>query len=105
MCRAILGASIPFHKVNNPIFRNFLIKYTDKDIPKESTLRKNDLTDCHEETIKNIRNNLIGEKIFISIDEITDCKGRFVVNVVIGIPDKNTPGKLFLLTSEVRRVS
>jgi hypothetical protein len=30
-------ANIPFHKVNNKIFRNFLTKYTGKEIPEEST--------------------------------------------------------------------
>lgn len=100
MCRAFLGANIPFHKVNNKIFRNFLTKYTGKEIPKESTLRKNYLTDCYEETIKKIRNDVFGKKIFVSIDETTDCEGRYVANVIIGILDKNTPGKLYLLNSE-----
>jgi hypothetical protein len=39
--QSVLGANIPFLKVNNKIFRNFLTKYTDKEIPEESTLRKN----------------------------------------------------------------
>jgi len=100
MCRAFLGANIPFHKVNNKIFRNFLTKYTGKEIPEESTLRKHYLTDCYEETIKKIRNDVVGKKIFVSIDETTDCEGRYVANVIIGILDKNTPGKLYLLNSE-----
>jgi hypothetical protein len=54
MCRAFLGANIHFHNVNNKIFRNFLTKYTGKEIPEESTFCKNYLTDCYEETIKKL---------------------------------------------------
>jgi len=42
----------------------------------------------------------MGKKIFVPIDETTDCEGRYIANVIIGILDKNTPGKLFLLTSK-----
>jgi len=52
MCGAFLVANIPFHKVNNTIFRNIITHYTGKEIPDELTFRKNYLTDCYEETIK-----------------------------------------------------
>jgi len=99
MCRTFLGINIHFQKINNTIFRSFLTNYTSY-ILNESTLRKNYLTDCYEETINNIRNNVIRKKIFVSIDETTDCEGRYVTNVIVSILDKNTLGKLFLLTSE-----
>jgi len=37
MCRAFLRANFSFHEVNNKIFRNFLTKYTGKEIQEEST--------------------------------------------------------------------
>lgn len=98
MCRVFLGANIPFHKVNNTIFRNFLTKYTGKEMPDESTLRKSYLTDYYEDTINSIRNSIISN--IVSLDETTDCEGCYVANVFIGILDKNTPSTSFLLTSE-----
>jgi hypothetical protein len=100
MCRAFIGANIPFHKVNNKIFRNFLTKYTGKEIPEESTLRKNYYLIVMKNQLKKIRNDITGKKIFVTIDEITDYEGRYVANVIIGILYKNTPGKLYLLNSE-----
>lgn len=53
-CRSFLGINIPFYKVNNTIFCNFLAKYTGKEILNQSVLRDDYLTSCYEETIKNI---------------------------------------------------
>lgn len=52
-------------------------------------------------TIINIRNYISNQKIWISIDETTDVKGRFIANVTIGTLSSDNPGKTFLLTSEV----
>lgn len=67
MCRMFLRTNIFVHKVNNTIFCNFLTKYRSKEIPYQSTSRKNYLTDCYEETIKNIRNNANGKNTFVLI--------------------------------------
>jgi hypothetical protein len=40
LCKAFVSAVIPLFKINNPKFRNFLLKYTQTDPPDESTLRK-----------------------------------------------------------------
>lgn len=45
--------------------------------------------------MKSIRNKVVGEKIFVSIDQTIGCKGRYIANVIIGIFDKKTPGKFF----------
>lgn len=42
LCKVMLSANIPLHKVYNPDFRLFLETYImNRDIPNESTLRKN----------------------------------------------------------------
>lgn len=43
--------------------------------------------------------DVVGKKIFVSTDETTN-ENRYVTNMIIGILDKNTPGKLYLLNSE-----
>jgi hypothetical protein len=41
LCNVFLAANIPWHKLQNPAFQNFLTKYCGRKIPDESTLRKN----------------------------------------------------------------
>jgi hypothetical protein len=101
MCNAMVSADIPFNKLNNKCFREFLEKYTKQAIPNESTLRKYYLADIYDQIITNIRNYISNQKIWISIDETTDVEGRYIANVIIGTLSSDNPGKTFLLTSEV----
>lgn len=39
MCRAFVAADIPWHKIENPIFNEFLEKYTKREVPTDHTLR------------------------------------------------------------------
>jgi len=47
-----------------------------------------------------IRSYVTDKKIWVSIDETTDCEGRYIAHVVVGTLEKNESGKIFLLTSE-----
>ncbi|KAF0714390.1 Uncharacterized protein FWK35_00030423 [Aphis craccivora] len=76
-------------------------KYTSREIPSDSTLRKTYVNDIYEETMKNIREQIIGNKIWVSIDKTTDSEGRYVANVIIGTLNTDAPGKTYLLTTEV----
>jgi hypothetical protein len=87
LCTMMVSSNIPLHKVDTPSFRNFLEKYTTHPIPTESTLRKNYLTSCYNDTINKIRNCVGNNKIWVSIDETTDVSGRFVANVVGMVKD------------------
>jgi hypothetical protein len=40
LCKVLLAADIPFNKLKNETFKNFLVKYTNEAIPDASTLRK-----------------------------------------------------------------
>jgi hypothetical protein len=40
LCEAFTAANISLHKLQNPVLKGFLSKYTDRHIPDESTLRK-----------------------------------------------------------------
>jgi hypothetical protein len=76
-------------------------KYTTHPILTESTLRKNYLDSCYEDTINKIRNRVRKNKIWVSIDETSDVDGRFVANVVVGTFKHEQPGEIFLLACEV----
>jgi Mg-chelatase subunit ChlD len=47
LCDALVAANIPFQKLTNPSLNHFLSKYCRRNIPDESTLRKNYLKVCY----------------------------------------------------------
>lgn len=51
LCMSLIAANIPWFKLQNPHFRDFLQNYTKKHIPDESTLRKSFLHPCY---VKNV---------------------------------------------------
>jgi len=61
LCQAFVSANIPIWKLTNSNLRNFLEKYTNETIPSESTIRKNYVGDCYEETMKRIHQDLENE--------------------------------------------
>lgn len=102
LCKTLLAANIPINKLNNPFFRSFLEKYTHKNIPSVSLMRKTYVNECFNDTMNSIRKEVFGNKIWISIDETTDAESRFITNVVIGILKVDQPaGKIFLLFSDI----
>lgn len=85
LCQMLLSANIPLKKLENPTLRSFLTKYCNHPIPSESSIRKNHLLTCYENTMETIRSALRNKYIWVSIDETTDILGRFIVNVIVGI--------------------
>jgi hypothetical protein len=65
--QTLLSANIPLNKVNNKDFRLFLEKYTKKEIPDESILRKSYVNYIDVETMNKIRSNIAGHKIWVSV--------------------------------------
>ncbi|KAI1694692.1 hypothetical protein DdX_19973 [Ditylenchus destructor] len=63
LCNALVGANIPFYK---------------------STLRKNYLKVCYEETMERIKQDIGESFVWVSVDETTDTLGRFVANLLVG---------------------
>lgn len=100
LTEALVFANIPLYKVNNFKFKNFLEKYTSKNIPDESTLRKNYVDSIYQKTLTNIQTEVFNRKIWVSIDETTDVDGRYVANVIVGVLDSEVPGKVMLVNCE-----
>lgn len=99
LCEALMSANIPLNKLSNPYFKEFLSKYTGKDIPSE-TLRKGYVDEIYENKIKQIRDYVQNKCIWVSIDETTGITGRYVANVIIGILNETGSSMIFLLHSE-----
>ncbi|KAL4112208.1 hypothetical protein QTP88_016039 [Uroleucon formosanum] len=86
------------NKLNNDVFRSFLSKYCNKNIPCESTLRKGYFDKCYEEVLSKIH---VGEhKIWVCIDETTDSGRRNVANIIVGILQPESSGNLYLLHTD-----
>jgi len=69
--KAMLCANIPLHKISNVQFRSFLENYTLNYIPSVSTLRKTYINDCYLEAIDQIRKDVVGNKIWVFIDNFS----------------------------------
>uniref|UniRef100_T1IEP7 DUF659 domain-containing protein n=1 Tax=Rhodnius prolixus TaxID=13249 RepID=T1IEP7_RHOPR len=89
LCRALVRADIPFHKLKNPHFKGFLEFYIGEKMPDESTLRKNYLEDIYKDTLTKIREHIKDGPIWASIDETTDVEGRYIANAVTGKLDSD----------------
>jgi len=81
MTKAFIEANIPLEKLNHPSLGQFLQKYTNRDNPKPSTLRNNYVSKIYENVIIKIRLVLGDSAIYLMVDETTDKKNRYVVNV------------------------
>jgi len=80
----MIAANIPWYKLQVPKFKCFLEKYTNKNIPDESTMRKNYLQPCYIQAIEHIRKSLDDFFIWIVFDETTNINGHFVANLLVG---------------------
>jgi len=80
-------SDISLWKLNHPLFKSFLEKYTKNVFPigNQSTIRKNRFSTIHKNTISRI-SLLIGDGvIWISLDKTTDVDNRFVCNFIIDL--------------------
>lgn len=97
LCEAMLKSNIPLHKLENEHFRAFLKKYTGKEIPHESTLRKNYITPVYEKVMQRIQNEIGDSPIWMSIDETTDPCGRYLAHVIVGKLSSEEAGRGHLI--------
>lgn len=100
LCLALIAANIPWNKLQIPLFKNFLNKYTNNHIPDESTLRKNYLGPCYSRVIISIREIIGDSDIWISVDETTDTNGRYIANLLVGFLKHDTASQAYLLASK-----
>lgn len=99
ICHAFVAADIPLNKLQNPVLKQTLEKYSKLSIPDESTVRKNYLPKVYQETMSKIRQQIGDSCIWVTMDETTDSAGRYVANIIVGAL-KTEPSQSFLLTSE-----
>lgn len=81
--KTFMSCGIPLSKLNNPIMKTYLQKYTGKSVPDESTLRKSYLQPLHEEKLKQIRQVVAENPVYFILDETTDRQNRYVLNILV----------------------
>ncbi|XP_077525696.1 uncharacterized protein LOC144137628 [Haemaphysalis longicornis] len=100
LCEALVAANIPWTKIENPVLKQFLQKYCNHNVPSESTLWKNYLRPLYEQTLARMREELGDSCIWISVDETTDVKGRFVAHFLAGKLAAHEKTRAFLVCSK-----
>nr|CAD7406682.1 unnamed protein product [Timema poppensis] len=101
----MVAANIPWTRLNNPILKGFLTKYTNKQIPDESTLRKKYLHPQYLSTIEKIKENIGDSYFWASVDETTDRCGRYIANIVVGKLGSRGPSSPHLIAPRVLEVA
>ena len=101
LCRPLVELNIPFHKIGNNEFKQFIEKYTDYSLPAPNTLWSNHLKNLYDMTIGIIRSELKEQFIWLGIDETRDCFGKKVTNIIVGFLDCDSNNcKKFILNLE-----
>lgn len=85
LAKWFMESDIPFNKLSMKSTKFFLQKFTEFECPDESTLRKNYVKPIYTETIQKINSLIDDNRIYLIIDESTDSRQRFVLNIMVGI--------------------
>ena len=85
VCKLMISADIPWHKLSNEEFKKFMKKYTGKRLPDSSTIRKLYVGETYKETVKKLQQNAKNKTIWVSLDETTDVEQRYIASFVSGI--------------------
>lgn len=101
LCSMFLAANIPFYKLNHPRVRAFLHKWTNQQIPDESTLRKTFLSREYERVIEGIQEKIGNRSIWLQVDTVTDECGRRKGAVLVGGMSSTDPIGPFLIHANV----
>lgn len=98
LCEAFVSANIPLSKLDNSQLKDFLEKHFNKPISSSSNLRKKYLPMAFERAMSEIKSMLNDKFLWISVDETTDCKGRYIANLLIGVLDSAMKSTPFLIS-------
>jgi hypothetical protein len=96
-----VAANRPLSKLQNPVLKRFLQKYTNRPVPDESTLRKNYVPNCYNIVMKSIENRVSNNYLWVSADETTDILGRCVTNIIIRTLHPTLPYTPYLTATKV----
>lgn len=83
LAETLVACNIPWFKVQNPKFQQFIKDWTHKKCPHESTLRQYHLKPLYTKSINMVRAALKDKWIYVQVDEST-IRDRSIVCVLVG---------------------
>jgi hypothetical protein len=95
LTKMMISADIPLNKLNTPSFRNLFQKYTRFNPPSEPMARQFVLPKLYDEQFTTTKKEIVGKKLWVSIDETRDRTGRFVGAIVLRALDELNKPYLF----------
>lgn len=96
----MLSANIPLNKIQNDKFKQFLESFCNRKVPDESTLRKNYVCPVYNNVILQIKNAVQDQFLYIIVDETTDVRGRYIVNLLISVLNEKILPKPYLISTK-----
>lgn len=75
---------IPLFKMDHPMFKAFISRYTEHKMPHSSTVRKTLVDKTFEHCLNSVRKKLTDEPIYVSLDGTTDISKRNVASFIAG---------------------
>ena len=75
----MVSCNIPLNKASKPKFIQFMKKYSSRNVPHQSTLRRQYGHIIYDDIMKDLLSKAAGKKIWVSLDETTDVEQRYVV--------------------------
>lgn len=107
LLKFMVGCNIPWKQLDNPIFREFIEKCTaghygevQMQIPGCTTLRQDYLPQVADNIISNIRSELEGKCIWLSVDETTNAAESKITNILVGALEEQCATRGYLLASK-----
>lgn len=83
LCKAFVACNIPLYKVEHPALIQLFEKHGKVAMPSRRTLTRILETES-KDLMETIKNKLIGQDLFVAVDETTDCKGRAMCAILVG---------------------
>lgn len=80
--------------------------YCNRNVPHESTLRKNYVCAIYKDVIQDIKNHIKDQFLYIIVDETTYVRGRYIANLLVGVLNQNILPKSFVIsTKELKKTN
>eukprot|EP00096_Caligus_rogercresseyi_P008862 TRINITY_DN287_c0_g1_i17.p1 TRINITY_DN287_c0_g1~~TRINITY_DN287_c0_g1_i17.p1 ORF type:complete len:283 (+),score=8.15 TRINITY_DN287_c0_g1_i17:39-887(+) len=94
--KLLSSCNIPLSVVNHPTFIAFMEKYCGQRPPSRPTIN-NHLKSQSSNILSQIKENVQGKDVYISLDETRDIKDRPMTAVLMGSLDGDNPTKPYLI--------
>ncbi|KAG0438495.1 hypothetical protein DMUE_3053 [Dictyocoela muelleri] len=83
--KMLLNTGIPLHKTGTEEMRSFLNKYTGRCLKSTTHYQTSVVDKLYVEKYSEILSKFISKEYYLMFDETTDIKGRYLLNIFVGL--------------------